>query len=199
MPVDQDALAALAARMVVAAASTDAWGTAKSGVAPLLGRGDPEQERRADRRLDQTRDQIQAAAGKELERARADLEAVCRTRLADLLEEQPDAAGELGEVVKQIQAASPGSRSQHLAFHGCRQPVASGDKGLLAFACIGQPELPVSGTLTVQPGESPGRVLWQCGTARSVRHFSQGFRNWRQPPGRVVWPISIRYPSGSRR
>jgi hypothetical protein len=107
MPVDQDALAALAARMVVAAASTDAWGTAQSGVAPLLGRGDPEQERRADRRLDQTRDQIQAAAGKELEQARADLEAVWRTRLADLLEEQPDAAGELGEVVKQIQAASP--------------------------------------------------------------------------------------------
>ena len=25
------------------------------------------------------------------------------------------------------------------------------------------------------------------------------FRNWRQPPGRVVWPTSIRCPSGSRR
>ena len=29
--------------------------------------------------------------------------------------------------------------------------------------------------------------------------FLHGFRNWRQPPGRVVWPTSIRYPSGSRR
>jgi hypothetical protein len=26
-----------------------------------------------------------------------------------------------------------------------------------------------------------------------------GLRNWRQPPGRVVWPTSIRCPSGSRR
>ena len=25
-----------------------------------------------------------------------------------------------------------------------------------------------------------------------------GFTNWRQPPGKVVWPTSIRYPSGSR-
>ena len=31
-----------------------------------------------------------------------------------------------------------------------------------------------------------------CGT------FLHGFRNWRQPPGSVVWPTSIRYPSGSR-
>ena len=29
--------------------------------------------------------------------------------------------------------------------------------------------------------------------------FLHGFRNWRQPPGRVVWPTSIRCPSGSRR
>ena len=28
--------------------------------------------------------------------------------------------------------------------------------------------------------------------------FLHGFRNWRQPPGRVVWPTSIRCPSGSR-
>ena len=29
--------------------------------------------------------------------------------------------------------------------------------------------------------------------------FLHGLRNWCQPPGRVVWPTSIRYPSGSRR
>ena len=33
---------------------------------------------------------------------------------------------------------------------------------------------------------------------RSRLLFLHGFRNWRQPPGRVVWPTSIRYPSGSR-
>ena len=38
--------------------------------------------------------------------------------------------------------------------------------------------------------DQPGKDWW--GT---VGH---GFRNWRQPPGRVVWPTSIRYPSGSR-
>ena len=102
------ALALLAAQTVVAAASTDAWAAAKSGVARLLGRGDPERERLAGQRLDQARDQLQAAPpGQELDGVHAELVAVWRTRLADLLEEHPDAAGDLQALVDQVQAQLP--------------------------------------------------------------------------------------------
>ena len=107
MPLDRSALAALASRTVVAAASTDAWETAKRGVAGLLSCGDPERERLAAWRLDQTCDQLQAAPGQEMEQARADLEAVWATRLGDLLEEHPDSADELRLLVSQIQAKLP--------------------------------------------------------------------------------------------
>jgi hypothetical protein len=103
------ALALLAAQTVVAAASTDGWGAAKRGVAHLLGRGDPERERLAVQRLDQARDQLVAAPGQQVEQVRADLVGVWRTRLADLLEEDPEIAGDLQALVDQIQAELPAS------------------------------------------------------------------------------------------
>jgi hypothetical protein len=101
------ALALLAAQTVVAAVSTDAWGAAKRGVAQLLGRGDAERERLAAQRLDQARDQLAAAPGQQAEQVRADLVAVWRTRLADLLEEDPEVAGDLQALVDRIQAELP--------------------------------------------------------------------------------------------
>ncbi len=86
---DPIALSALAARMVVAAASTDpseASEVAKQEVPQLLGHGDGERELLVGLQLDQTRDQLQATAGLEREQARTALEAVWRAQLADLLE-----------------------------------------------------------------------------------------------------------------
>ena len=53
------------------------------------------------------------------------------------------------------------------------------------------------------PGRRPGSVGAGCDGSSTARAdpcdtFLHGFTNWRQPPGRVVWPTSIRYPSGSR-
>ncbi|HEY5361236.1 MAG TPA: hypothetical protein VIJ82_26725 [Streptosporangiaceae bacterium] len=45
-------LASAAAQTVVTAASTDAWGTAKKGLARLLGTGDAGQAAAAERRLE---------------------------------------------------------------------------------------------------------------------------------------------------
>jgi hypothetical protein len=109
MPSDLTALAARASRTLVAAASADdaaadEWRTAQRGVAELLVLGNWDRERRARRWLDQTRDRLQAASGRELKQARADLEVVWRTRLEDLLEEQPDAEVELRRLVGQIKA-----------------------------------------------------------------------------------------------
>lgn len=107
MPLELLALAALAGRTVVAAAATDAWGTAKRGFAHLLGHGDPDQDQRAERRLDETRTQLQGATGPELEQAQAQLAAAWQTRLVDLLEEHPDQASELQALVDQIGAELP--------------------------------------------------------------------------------------------
>jgi hypothetical protein len=107
MSWDPTALSASAARMVVAAVSTDpsqASDTVKKEVPHLLGGGDRERELLAEMQLDQTRNQLQAAAGMERERARAAQEAVWRTQLADLLEEHDEkTAGDLRTMVDQLQ------------------------------------------------------------------------------------------------
>jgi hypothetical protein len=100
MPSKPTALPASAAQAVVAAASTDAWRTAKRGVKRLLGRGDSDRQL-----LDKTRGQLQAVASQELEQTRAALEADWRTRLTRLLKEHPKKDGELQTLVVQIQKA----------------------------------------------------------------------------------------------
>jgi hypothetical protein len=97
-------LAALAGRTVVAAASTDAWEACKRGFGRLLGRGDPKKEQVAEQRLEETRQQL---AGADSEQSRAALEAQWTTRLADLLEENPDAEAELRALVREIQEQLP--------------------------------------------------------------------------------------------
>jgi hypothetical protein len=101
------ALAALAGNTVVAAATTDAWEAARRKFARLLGRGDPDKTKAAERRLEGTHDQLTNAAGADLERVRAALEAQWVTRLTDLLEDDPGIEAELATVVEEIRAQLP--------------------------------------------------------------------------------------------
>jgi hypothetical protein len=101
------ALALLASQTVVAAASTDAWDLAKRGFARLLGRGDAERAAAAERRLDGMAEELAGAAPDELGQARAEQERAWQTRLADLLEEHPDAAAELRALVEEVRAQLP--------------------------------------------------------------------------------------------
>lgn len=101
------ALASLAGNTVVAAAATDAWETTRHKVARLLGRGDRTRTEVAERRLDETRGQLTAVGGADLVQAQAVLAAQWATRLADLLEEDPDTETELRALVEQIQDALP--------------------------------------------------------------------------------------------
>jgi hypothetical protein len=101
----QLALAALAGRTLVDAASTDEWETVRRGYAPLLGRGDVRRTRLAEQRLDETHEQLTGAVGAHAGLARAALAARWSGRLADLLEENPDAEADLHALVLQIQAA----------------------------------------------------------------------------------------------
>lgn len=101
------ALASLAGRTVVAAAVTDVWGMTKRGFARLLGRGDAGQTELAERRLEQTREQLAGVPAADLEQAQAQLEGTWQTRLLDLLEEKPEMAADLQALVEQVQARLP--------------------------------------------------------------------------------------------
>ena len=101
------ALAALAGNTVVTAATTDAWEAARRKFARMLGRGDAKKEQLADKRLEETRQQLASVSGQELERARADLVKAWQVRLADLLEEDPGIEAELRALVEEIRAQLP--------------------------------------------------------------------------------------------
>ena len=101
------ALAALAGNTVVTAATTDVWEAARRKFARLLGRGDPKKEQLADKRLEETRQQLEEVSGRELEQAQADLARAWQVRLEDLLEEDPGIEAELRAVVEEIRAQLP--------------------------------------------------------------------------------------------
>jgi hypothetical protein len=118
------ALAALAGNTVVTAAVTDAWEAARTGFARLLGRGDPDKTKAAERRLEETHDQLAQATGADLERVRAALEAQWTTRLADLLEDDSGLEGDLRALVDQIQAQV--SAADHSVAAGRDMHVSGG-------------------------------------------------------------------------
>src|SRR5580693_3045649 len=88
-------LAEAAGQAVVTVAATDAWGTVKAGVARLLGRGDQGKTAVAGQRLEDTRHELAAAAPADLVAAQMRLAVAWSTRLADLLDDDPDAAAPL--------------------------------------------------------------------------------------------------------
>lgn len=103
-----EALAALAAAggtALVEAATTDAWTKAKAGFARVLGRGDEERTAVVEGRLERTRAELASSTGEELERARNAHSAQWTTRLRDALEEHPESAQPLGEVLDELAAA----------------------------------------------------------------------------------------------
>ena len=98
------AVSALAGRMVVVAAATDGWETARRGFAQLLGRGDAEQTRLTERRLEETREQLIGAAAPSAGQVRTTLAAQWAGRLAELLEENPGAEADLQALVRELLA-----------------------------------------------------------------------------------------------
>src|SRR5260370_31096511 len=102
-----EALIALAARggnPVVTAGTPEAWEAARRKFARLLGRGDAKKEQLADKRLEETRQQLASVSGQELEKARADLAKAWQVRTADLLEEDPGVEAELRALVEEVRA-----------------------------------------------------------------------------------------------
>ncbi|MEV4927364.1 hypothetical protein [Streptomyces roseoverticillatus] len=105
-----ESLAAAGGSAVVGAAATDAWHTARAGVARLLGRGDDHQERYAIERLDHTATELEQAADGTRQQLRDKLQNRWAGRLEILLEENPEAAHELRELIERVRAELPAAQ-----------------------------------------------------------------------------------------
>ena len=115
------ALATLAGRTVVDAATSHDWETVQRGFARYLGRGDDKQTWLAERRLTETRKKLGGAAGADMALTRTSLKVAWVARLLDFLEENPGTEAELQTLVKEIQVVPPPRRS---AADHAASPVA---------------------------------------------------------------------------
>ncbi len=89
----------------------------------------------AERRLAETREQLVGAEGKDLDQARAVLAERWAGRLADLLEEHPDAEADLRTLVQEIQAALPAgtvSAADHAVAAGRDVNISAASGGVAA-------------------------------------------------------------------
>jgi hypothetical protein len=133
--MDVATLAALAGNTLVTAAVTDAWEAARRGFARLLGRGDPDRTKLAERRLSETREQLAGTEGTDQEQVRAALAERWAGRLADLLEENPDAEADLRVLVQEIQAVLPAemvSPADHAVAAGRDLNISASGGGVAA-------------------------------------------------------------------
>jgi hypothetical protein len=105
--MDIDALAALAANTVVAAAVTDAFEGLRAKVARVFGRDKPDPG--IQRRLDATRRRLAAATREDVKNSQAAQARQWETRFADLLADHPEAAAELQVLLDEFRAALPGT------------------------------------------------------------------------------------------
>jgi hypothetical protein len=103
------ALASTGGTALVTAMVTDSWEGVKARFARVFGRGDAARAEAATGRLEQSRAVLAGLSGAGLERARAEQEIIWRTRLGDLLEQDPAMERELRELVAEVQAQMAGS------------------------------------------------------------------------------------------
>ena len=123
------ALASTGGTALVTAMVTDSWEGVKARFARLFGRGDARQAEAAAGRLEQSRAVLAGLSGPELDRARAEQEVIWRTRLGDLLEQEPAAEQELRALVAEVQAqvvGSAGRVEQHAAAFDQAQQAVQG-------------------------------------------------------------------------
>jgi hypothetical protein len=101
------ALAQFAGQTVAAAAVTDVWEAVRGRFARLLGHGDARRTQVAEQWLAQTRQQLTAAPGSELEQAPQAQAKRWAGRFADLLDEDPEVEAELRALVEEVAAQLP--------------------------------------------------------------------------------------------
>jgi hypothetical protein len=143
---------------VVDAASSHEWETAERRIARLLGRGDVDQIRLAEQRLEETHEKLTGAAGTDAGLIRTALEVGWAGRLLDFLEENPDTEADLQALVQEIQAVLPAETvpaSNHAVSANSAVSIdtAQGSRAQHLGALAAQSELAYS---TGQAGDAAG-------------------------------------------
>ncbi|MFD3992843.1 hypothetical protein [Streptomyces sp. NPDC058583] len=123
-------LASTGALALVNAVATDAWQGARAGFMRLFGRGEAERERIVATRIDEAAAQLEHAGEDHQDQVREALLLVWRTRLTDLLEERPDAIGEMRALVARLQAVLPDASPQGRAAVGTGSAFSANSGGL---------------------------------------------------------------------
>jgi hypothetical protein len=129
------ALAQFAGQTVAGAAITDMWEAVRGRFARLLGRGDARRAQVAEQWLGQTRQQLTAAPGAELEQARKAAAERWAGRFADLLDEDPDVEDELRALVEEVAAHLPAgavSAADHSVAAGRDVNISASGGGIAA-------------------------------------------------------------------
>jgi hypothetical protein len=129
------ALAQWAGQTVAAAAVTDVWEAARGRFARLVGRGDAKKTEVAERWLAQTRQQLEAAPGGDLEQVREAQVERWVGRFADLLDEDPGLEADLRALVQEVSAQLPAritSAASHSVAAGRDVTITASDGGLAA-------------------------------------------------------------------
>lgn len=149
MPDPVTTLAMTGASTIVAAMATDAWQAARSAIVRLFSKGGGSLGEASRDRLDRAAAEVEAADLADRDAIRERLLSMWQVRLADLLEEYPDAGGELRRViddlrgrlpraqqtwVQQVTAAGQGSVAQGVMFgniinHSLRTDGSAGSQG----------------------------------------------------------------------
>jgi hypothetical protein len=105
-------LATSGATTLVTAAATELWKDTRQGFLRMLGRGDPQREELAGQRLDALAEAVQQAPEPQRDAVRRQQAQMWQTRLADLLQEDPEMAQGLRELTKSLQQRQPAGSQQ---------------------------------------------------------------------------------------
>ena len=137
-------LASTGGSALVTAMVTDSWEAVRARCARLFGRGDPKETEVAAGQLEQSRAVLAGLSGPALEQARTEQGIVWRTRLGDLLEQDPSAEKDLRTLIAEVQAqviGSAGRVEQHaMAFDQAQQAVQGHGVQNVTFGSQGGPD-----------------------------------------------------------
>ncbi len=105
-------LATSGATTLVTAAATELWKDTRQGFLRMLGRGDSRREELAGQRLDALAEAVQQAPEAQRDAVRRQQAQMWQTRLADLLQEDPEMAHGLQELIAGMQQRQSAASQQ---------------------------------------------------------------------------------------
>lgn len=150
-------LAAAGATTLVGAAATDAWMATRDGFVRIFGRGDRGQQELVGQRLDRTAGEIALVDGVDREAVLQTQRTAWQTRLADLLQENPERADDLRALIEQIRSQLPAAQAQWVQHISASAPGATAQGAMFGNVVNHHyaPPQPAEAHDRRQPGQQP--------------------------------------------